>query len=183
MSNLYTKALLSLVLLAVVMGVVLVVPTWTIHYCQAWVSLALFMGASLLTTLYLMKKDPALLKRRMSSGPTAEKERTQKIIMLFTSIGFIALLIVPALDHRFGWSAVPLYVVIAGDSLVVVGFSIIFLVFEENTFTSATIEIAEDQKVISNGPYALVRHPMYAGGFCLRASWLSSEIPRESSGK
>src|SRR5438128_1128716 len=116
------------------------------------------MGASLLTTLYLMKKDPALLKRRMSGGPTAEKERTQKIIMLFTSIGFIALLIVPALDHRFGWSAVPLYVVIAGDILVAVGFYIISLVFKENTFTSATIEIAEDQTVISTGPYALVRH-------------------------
>jgi MFS superfamily sulfate permease-like transporter len=81
MNNLYTKALLSLVLLAVVMGLLLFVPTWTIHYWQAWVYLAIFMGASLLTTLYLMKKDPALLKRRMSGGPTAEKERTQKIII------------------------------------------------------------------------------------------------------
>ena len=111
-----------------------------------------------------MKHDLALLKRRLSAGPTAEKERAQKIIMLFASIGFIALLAVPGLDYRFGWSAVPLWLVITGDMLVVVGFCIIFLVYKENTFTSATVEIAEDHKVISTGPYALVRHPMYGGG-------------------
>jgi protein-S-isoprenylcysteine O-methyltransferase Ste14 len=109
-----------------------------------------------------MKKDPALLKRRMRGGPTAEKQTTQKVIMLFASIGFIALLVVPALDHRFGWSAVPVPVEIVGDILVGMGFYFIFLVYKENTFTSATIEVTENQKVISTGPYALVRHPMYA---------------------
>src|SRR5262249_20252735 len=82
--------------------------------------------------------------------------------MLFTSIGFIALLVVPGFDHRFRWSAVPFAVVVAGDILVVIGFYLISLVYRENTFTSATIEIAENQKVISTGPYAVVRHPMYA---------------------
>jgi protein-S-isoprenylcysteine O-methyltransferase Ste14 len=162
MNNLYTKTLLSLVTLVVVMGVLLFVPAGTIRYWQAWVYLAIFTGASLLTSLYLIKKDPALLKRRMRGGPTAEKERNQKIIMLFASIGFIALLVAPALDYRFGWSAVPLAVVTAGDILVAIGFYFIFLVYEENTFTSAIIEVAENQKVISTGPYALVRHPMYA---------------------
>jgi protein-S-isoprenylcysteine O-methyltransferase Ste14 len=92
----------------------------------------------------------------------AEKETTQKIIMFGASIGFIALLVVPSLDFRFGWSAVPLPVEIAGDLAVAIGFYFIFLVYKENTFTSATIEVAENQKVISTGPYALVRHPMYA---------------------
>jgi len=82
--------------------------------------------------------------------------------MLGMSIGFIALLVVPALDHRFGWSAVPLRGVVAGDLLVGLGFYLIFLVYRENTFTSATIEVAESQNVISTGPYARVRHPMYA---------------------
>ena len=162
MNNLYTKTLLSLVALAVVMGLLLFVPAGTTQYWQAWVYLAIFTGASLLISLYLIKKDPGLLKRRMSGGPTAEKETTQKIIMLFASIGFIALLVVPALDYRFGWSAVPVLLVIAGDLLVAIGFYFIFLVYKENTFTSAIIEIAENQKVISTGPYALVRHPMYA---------------------
>src|SRR4029453_10294014 len=106
----------------------LFLPAGTVHYWQAWVYLSIFTGASLLTTLYLLKADPALLARRMSGGPTAEKRTTQKIIMVFTSAGFIALLVIPALDHRFGWSNVPLAVVISGDLLVAIGFYFIFLV-------------------------------------------------------
>src|SRR5512143_377657 len=101
MRNLNAHTWLSLVVLAVVMSLLLFIAAGTIHYWQAWVYLSIFMGASLLTTLYLMKNDPALLERRMRGGPTAEKRRTQKVIMLCTSIGFIALLVVPALDHRF----------------------------------------------------------------------------------
>ena len=81
--------------------------------------------------------------------------------MLFLSVGFIALIVVPALDHRYGWSQLPSMVSIVGNVLVVIGFYLIALVYRENTFTAATIQIAEDQKVISTGPYAIVRHPMY----------------------
>jgi len=98
----------------------------------------------------------------MRGGPTAEKRPVERLIMVFTSLGFIALLVVPALDRRFGWSGVPGWAVIVGDVLVVVGFYFIFLVYRENTFTSATIEVAPGQTVISTGPYAIVRHPMYA---------------------
>ena len=86
----------------------------------------------------------------------------QRVIMTGTSIGFIALLVVPGFDRRFGWSDVPLAAVVAGDALVAVGFWLIFLVYRENAFASATIELAENQKVVSTGPYAIVRHPMYA---------------------
>ena len=158
------KAWLALAILACVMGLLLFVPAKTVHYWQAWAYLSIFTGASVLTTLYLIRKDPALLERRMSGGPMAEKEPAQKFIMLCTSIGFIALLVVPALDHRFGWSTVPLDAVIAGDVLVAIGFYLISLVYRENTFTSATIEITANQRVISTGPYAVVRHPMYASG-------------------
>jgi len=82
--------------------------------------------------------------------------------MLGTSVGFIALLIVPALDRRWGWSAVPPVGVMVGDALVLIGFLLIVRVYRENTFTSATIQIVEHQRVISTGPYAMVRHPMYA---------------------
>lgn len=164
MKNLNARAWLALAVLAVVMGLLLFVPAGTVHYWQAWAYLLIFTGASILITLYLMRKDPALLERRMSGGPTAEKQPTQKVIMLCTSIGFIALLVVPGFDHRFGWSTVPVGGVVAGDVLVAIGFYLIFLVYRENTFTSATIEIAENHKVISTGPYAIVRHPMYASG-------------------
>ena len=156
------KAWLALAVLTVVMAFLVFVPAGTVHYWQAWVYLAMFAGVSALTTLDLIRTDQALLERRMRGGPTAEKQPMQKVIMLSMSIGFIALLVVPALDHRFGWSAVPLRGVVAGDLLVALGFYLIFLVYRENTFTSATIEVAENQKVIATGPYARVRHPMYA---------------------
>jgi protein-S-isoprenylcysteine O-methyltransferase Ste14 len=162
MKKINARAWLALAVLVVVMGLLLFVAAGTVHYWQAWVYLSIFTGASVLTTLYLMRKDPALLERRMSGGPTAEKQLTQKFIMLCTSISFIALLGVPAFDHRFGWSTVPLGGVVAGDVLVAIGFYFTFLVYRENTFASATIEVTENQKVISTGPYAIVRHPMYA---------------------
>jgi len=164
MDRLQRKAFRGLLILFLVMAALLFLTAGTIRYWQAWVYLAVFFGASFLITLYLAKYDPALLKRRLRGGPWAEKEQTQKIIMAFTSIGFLALIVTPALDFRFGWSAVPLPIVAAGNVLVVIGYAIIFLVYKENTFTSATIEVAKDQRVISTGPYALVRHPMYAGG-------------------
>jgi len=112
-------------------------------------------------------KDPKLLARRMRGGPVAEKATAQKIIMSITSVGFIGLLAVPALDHRFSWSKMPPAIALAGDALMVIGWIIVFFVFRENSFSSATIEIADDQRVISTGPYAQVRHPMYAGGIIM----------------
>jgi protein-S-isoprenylcysteine O-methyltransferase Ste14 len=167
MSKLNTKAWLGLAFVIIAMGLLLFISAGTVHYWQAWTYLAVYFGASLLISLYLMKKDPALLQRRLRGGPTTEKTRTQQISMLFASAGFIGSLIVPALDYRFAWSNMPIYAVVAGDVLTVVSFYIMFLVLRENTFASATIEIAEDQKVISTGLYAFVRHPMYAGGSLL----------------
>jgi len=160
--SLATKALWSLVVLGAIMGVFLFVTAGTLDYWQAWVYLFVFTVTSLFTTIYLIKHDPELLKRRLRGGPTAETRASQRVIMAFTSLGFIGLLVVPALDRRLGWSNIPVYVVVAGDTLVAIGFYFIFLVYRENTYTSATIEIAANQKVIDSGPYSLVRHPMYA---------------------
>jgi len=162
--TLNARAWLALAIVTGVMCALLFGTAGTTRYWQAWVYVSIFVGASVLTTLYLMKNDRALLERRMRGGPMFEKERTQRIIMVFTSLGFIALLVVPALDHRFGWSAVPVWGVVLGDVLVAIGFYLIFLVYRENSFTAATIEVAAGQKVIATGPYAVVRHPMYASG-------------------
>jgi protein-S-isoprenylcysteine O-methyltransferase Ste14 len=165
MKNLFAKTLLSLVALAVITGLLNFVPAGTIDYWQGWLYLVTFTGASLLASIYLIQNDPALLVRRMKGGPTAEKRPVQKIIMLLASLGFIGLLVVPALDYRFKWSTVPLFVEILGDVLVAIGFYFIYRVYKENTFSSATIEVSENQHVVSTGPYATVRHPMYASAF------------------
>ncbi len=114
-----------------------------------------------------MRYDRNLLKRRMQGGPSAEKEKAQKIVMSLVSVAFVALLVAPALDHRFHWSIMPPTVALAGDILIMLGYFAIFRVFRENSFSSATIEIDPDQKVIATGPYALIRHPMYAGGLLM----------------
>jgi protein-S-isoprenylcysteine O-methyltransferase Ste14 len=114
-----------------------------------------------------VEKDPALLKRRLEIGVVEKKEKTQKIIQGFAFIGFVLFLLIPALDHRFGWSNVPLSIVILDNILVAVGFYLVFLVYKENTFASATIEITTSQKVITTGPYSMVRHPMYLGALIM----------------
>jgi protein-S-isoprenylcysteine O-methyltransferase Ste14 len=163
------KAAVGLAQLSIMFGVALFVPAGTLHFVEAWVFLALFLTASLAITVYLAKSDPALLGRRIQAGPMAEKERAQKIIQGVASLAFLATIVVPALDHRFGWSRVPLSAVITGDILIALGFLIVFLVFKQNTFTSSTIEVAAEQRVIDSGPYAVVRHPMYVGGLVLVA--------------
>ncbi len=167
MRDLNAKAWLGLVSLALCMGSLLFVAAGTLRYWQAWVYLIVYVIASLLITLYLMRRNPILLMRRMSGGPTAEKEKIQKMIMLVASMGFVSSLILPALCHRLGWSNVPFYAVVIGDVLTASFFYIAFLSLKENTFASATIEVAEGQKVITTGPYGLVRHPMYSGGILL----------------
>src|SRR5258708_40255390 len=114
-----------------------------------------------------MKKEPRVVERRLRGGPTAEKEPAQRIIMYFASAAFISLLVVPALDHRFGWSHMPAYAALAGDALVAIGWLATFFVFRENSFSSATIELAPDQRGNSTGPYALGRHPMESRGLLM----------------
>lgn len=167
MTDLNKKAWIGLICLAFVLGLLLFIPVWSIDYWQAWVYIVNFFACSSIITIYLMKHDTALLQRRIHGGPAAEKQKTQKIIQSFAQIGFIAIFLVSAFDHRLGWSHTALFEVIVGDVLVMTGFYIVFLVFKENTFTSANIQVSAEQQVISTGPYAMVRHPMYSGALIL----------------
>jgi protein-S-isoprenylcysteine O-methyltransferase Ste14 len=167
MRSMHQKAFGGLAILFLVMASLLFAAAGTLRYWQAWVFLAMYFGASLAITLYLIGKDPALLARRMRGGPFAEKELVQKIIMSLASIGFIGLVVLPAFDHRFGWSRMSASMVLIGDGLVLLGWLGIYFVFRENSFASATIVATADQRVISTGPYAFVRHPMYAAALVM----------------
>jgi protein-S-isoprenylcysteine O-methyltransferase Ste14 len=167
MNDLNKRAWGGTLFLIACVAAMLFVPARTFHYWQAWIFLAAFFLPVLAINIYLMKNDPKLLERRISAGPLDEKETSQKIIQSLAILDFIAVMLVPAFDHRFAWSAVPPYVVAAGDILVGLGFYVVFLVFRENTFTSALVELSANQKVISTGPYALVRHPMYIGALIM----------------
>jgi protein-S-isoprenylcysteine O-methyltransferase Ste14 len=92
-----------------------------------------------------------------------ERERTQKGVIGFSIIFLLAAFFLPGFDRRWGWSVMPWRVVVAADLLVLLGYAIIFRVFRENRFTSRTVQVEQGQQVISMGPYAVVRHPMYVG--------------------
>jgi len=162
MKHLAGKAWLSVVALGVIMGVLLFGAAGSIHYWEAWVYLAIVIGLTAITTFDLLQRDPALLERRMTGGPTAEQRPVQKVIMWLASAAYLAMLVVPALDYRNGWSHVPLAFIILGDILIALGFWFIMIVYRANTFTAATVQVAQNQIVISTGPYAIVRHPIYA---------------------
>jgi len=167
MSSLDRRAFISLAILFAVMASMLFGAAGTFDYWQAWLFLAVYFAPSLAVTVYLMRKDPALLARRMSGGPFAEKEPVQKIVMSIVSLGFVGLLVLPAIDHRLGWSQPSPLLVLTGDLLVLIGWLGIFLVFRENSFSAATIELSEQHRVVSTGPYAWIRHPMYSAGLLM----------------
>jgi protein-S-isoprenylcysteine O-methyltransferase Ste14 len=161
------RAFIGLLFLFLAMAGALFISALTFHYWQAWIFLGVYFGWSFAIALYLIKRDAKRLERRMKGGPTAEKEPTQKLIVLLISLGFVGLIVLPALDHRFVWSHMPPYIALLGDVLVSLGWLVILAVLKENPFSSSTIELAPDQRVISGGPYGLVRHPMYAGAIVL----------------
>ena len=167
MNDLNRRAFGGLLRMALFLAVLVFLPAWTVSYWQGWICLALFFACATGITLDLIQHDPKLLERRMSAGAGAEKEKSQKIIQTLAAMAFVATFVVPALDHRFAWSVVPIYAMIAGDALIVLGFLFVFWVFRVNSFTSGIIEVAAEQRVISTGPYGLVRHPMYFGALIM----------------
>jgi protein-S-isoprenylcysteine O-methyltransferase Ste14 len=144
-------------------GVSLFVPAWTWHYWQGWVFIGVFIFATMGPSIYIAVKDPAALARRMTAGPTAETRPAQRIIITAVIASVVLTLVVSALDHRFGWSTVPIAVVIIGNILVFAGLTLAQVVIIQNSFASANITVAPDQPLVSTGLYGIVRHPMYSG--------------------
>jgi protein-S-isoprenylcysteine O-methyltransferase Ste14 len=152
----------------VAFAALLFLPAGTFDYWQAWVFLAVFSTASL-STVFLVRKDPAVVERRMHAGPAAETRPVQKVVAAGVYVLVAALLVFSALDHRFGWSPVPAAVSLAGDALVAIGLGITMLVVIQNRYAAATITVEDGQKVVTTGLYGLVRHPMYMGAVIMMA--------------
>jgi len=135
---------------------------WTFGFWQAWTYLAISLVSGAAIVAYLKRIDPKLLERRLR-GLGAEKQTSQKLTQLAAAIAFVGAIVLSLLDHRLSWSRVPVAVTIGGCALLVVGYLVILLSLRENTYAAVNVAVESDQKVISTGPYAIVRHPYYVG--------------------
>jgi protein-S-isoprenylcysteine O-methyltransferase Ste14 len=137
----------------------LFVPAGTTDYWEAWVYLAILFVPMLFVFVFLLVRDPELLERRMRAK---EKEAKQRLVIRLASPCCLLLFLVPGFDRRFGWSDVPVAAVVAADTLVLLGYALFVLVLRQNRYASRVVEVREGQRVVTTGPYAVVRHPMYA---------------------
>ncbi|MCK9578860.1 MAG: isoprenylcysteine carboxylmethyltransferase family protein [Methanoregula sp.] len=144
----------------IVIAALLLIPAGTLWYWQGWLYLGVLFIPMFFVLVFLVRHDPALLVRRMR---LREKEAEQKRIITLSTGVFLACIILPGLDFRLGWSQVPVWLVLAADIMVFAGYLIFFITLRENSYASRIIEVENGQQVISTGPYAQVRHPMYTG--------------------
>lgn len=150
-------------------GVLLFGPAGTFDYWQAWVFIAVFVVTTLVPSSWLAVHDPVALRRRMKAGPTAETRPVQRFAMTGSVAVSVAVAVVSAFDHRFGWSQVPVAVVIAGNLAVLLGLGAAEFVVIQNRYAAATVTVEAGQPVVSTGLYGVVRHPMYAGALVMMA--------------
>lgn len=146
--------------LPVFIALILLWPAGTLDFWQVYLYFGALLVPMLFTLVYFLRHDPTLLARRLKMN---EQEATQKIVVVLLSLSIIACFLIAGFDRRFGWSAIPVWQVLAADVLVVLAYLFILVVFKVNRFAARTIEVVQEQRVIDSGPYARVRHPMYTG--------------------
>ena len=148
------KYLLGVVLVAAL----LLLPAWTLAYPGAWLFMGVLFLPMLVMGIVLLICSPALLARRLDNK---EKQKTQQGVVKLAGLVFVGGFVLCALDFRFGWSHVPMWLMIAAAVVFLIGYGMYAEVMRENAYLSRTIEVQEGQSVVSTGLYGIVRHPMY----------------------
>jgi protein-S-isoprenylcysteine O-methyltransferase Ste14 len=163
MTSLKNKVVIAFASRFVLVGALLFVPANSLAFPRAWAFLAVYFLPQAWMISYFLRTDPKFIERRLKIGPRAETRTRQKLVMVLLMLSSFVSVMIAGFDHRFGLSHVPAAASIAAYFVMLIGIAIQFYVFVENSFASATIELAPDQRVIATGPYAFVRHPMYSG--------------------
>ena len=152
------SAIVRLVVGMPMIGALFFLPAGTFNYWQAWAWLATLFIPMGISLVYLLKIDPKLLERRVRTEETRPEQRR---IIMASVVYLLVIFILPGFDFRYGWSNVPVWLCIAADVVVLASYILYILVMKTNTYASRVIEVEQGQQVITSGPYALVRHPMY----------------------
>lgn len=156
--KLLAYALFTFVAGFLLIAAMLFIPAMTMQYWNGWLFLGLLFIPMLLLGTVLFVKSPDLLKKRLENK---EKEDEQKMVVGVSALMFIGGFVIAGLDFRFGWSQVPLWVVITASAVLLVSYGLYCEVMRENAYLSRTIEVQEGQHVVDTGLYGVVRHPMY----------------------
>jgi len=172
MNALYRQAVIQGVLGMAFFVALVFVPAGTWNYWRGWLFLGVFAASTTALTIYLAKHDSPLLERRLRAGPQHERKPAQRVIVTLVSIAFFAMVILPILDFRRGVSRVPAWVSVVGNAIIVLSYLGIFRVIRTNSWAASNVRVEAGQQVVDTGPYAIVRHPMYAA-----AIWLFVGIP------
>jgi protein-S-isoprenylcysteine O-methyltransferase Ste14 len=172
----YVRLPLALVALLVLW----LVAAGTARYWQAWLVAVTFLVLLLAVGSILLVRDKEFLLRR---AQFREKEAAQRKVIRIWSLLSIGALLLPAVDVRFGWSRVPAWLCLAGFVLMLAAYASVLWVFHTNRYASRIVEVQPGQTVISTGPYAVVRHPMYSSQLVMLpslmialGSWYSSAL-------
>lgn len=139
-------------------GLLIFLPAGSLRYGYGWLFMGLLFVPMLMAGFVMLAKSPELLKRRLDAR---EKQTAQKGVLALSGLMFIAGFVVAGLDHRFGWSKMPLWVVITASALFLLAYALYAEVLRENAYLSRTVKVEEGQTVVDTGLYGLVRHPMY----------------------
>ena len=156
--KLLISALTKFIFGIVLVGALLFLPAWTFDYFGAWLFLGILFIPMMIMGIVMFIKSPSLLEKRLANR---EKERAQKGVVGVSALMFLGGFILSAIDFRYGWSRVPLWLTIAAAVIFLVGYALYAEVLRENAYLSRTVEVQEGQKVIDTGLYGVVRHPMY----------------------
>ena len=162
--KLHCNALVKFACGAALVGLLLFLPAGTLRYPGGWLFVGLLFVPMLIAGFVMFFKSPDFLAKRLDAK---EKQATQKGVLAFSGLMFIAGFVVAGLDFRFGWSKMPLPVTIAASILFLLAYALYAEVMRENAYLSRTIKVEEGQKVVDTGLYGIVRHPMYSATILL----------------
>ena len=157
--KLFLEAIVKFTCGLLLVGLLIFLPAGTLAYSYGWLLIGLLFGPMLIAGFVMLAKSPDFLKKRLD---VKEKQATQKGVVAYAGLMFIAGFVVAGMDYRFGWSKMPQWVTIAASVLFLVSYALYAEVMRENAYLSRTIKVEEGQKVVDTGLYGVVRHPMYA---------------------
>lgn len=158
------EALAKFICGLLMVGLLIFLPAGTLRYSCGWLLIAILFVPMLIAGFVMLAKSPAFLKKRLDAR---EKQSTQKGVLAFSGLMFVAGFVVAGLDFRFGWSYMPPWVTVCAAVLFLIAYALYAEVMRENAYLSRTVKVEEGQTVVDTGLYGIVRHPMYAATLLL----------------